>query len=463
MSKSKKIVLIFLLVLISIYGFGSFLFSKYTYPGTSVNGVSRTLVPLDKAIFEPDTNASITVQARDSKTVNFSGKDIDLIISRKGPDRIEQNFMLWPIEIFQSNDYDIEFSVDYESKKLERTLEKAGIQANGPMPENAKVVADDQGARVQKEDEGNHVDYDKLKSRIIEAFIEGRNFVTAKDLYKEPEIRDDDPELQAEAEKLNKILNVKVVYKIGDKDFVFGPGQMLDSLDKSSDGQYSLNKDKVAKWVQKLANLTDTYGKKREFITQSGIKQTVFPGIYGWKINVKKTQEKLLEMIDQGGDFETEPIYTHKARARGELNDIGDDYIEIDLSKQKLWCVKDKKVVYTSLLKSGKVNGNYETPVGVHMIWSREKDKKLTGNNLDGSEYNSDVKYWIPINYKGVGLHDADWVKYFGGKNYINNGSHGCINLPLETAKFIYDNYKVGTPVPTYESSTNYSPADKSF
>ena len=463
MSKGKKIAIIISLVLVSIYGLGSYLFSKFTYPGTSVNGVSRNFVALDKAIFEPDTDAIVKVQGRDSKIVDVSGHDIDLVINRQGPERIDQNFLIWPIEIFQDKAYDVEFTVDYDRKKLERTLEKADILYNGPLPENAKVVADDQGAHVQKEDEGNHVDYSKLEERIVEAFIEGRNFVTSKDLFKEPEIRDDDPDLKAEAEKLNKILNVKVVYKMGDEDYVFGPGQMLEALDKSEDGKYSLNKDKVAKWVQSLANMTDTYGKKREFITQSGVKQTLFPGIYGWKINVKKTGEKLLEMINQGGDFETEPIYSHKAKARGELNDIGDDYIEVDLSKQKLWCFKDKKVVFTSLLKSGKANGSYETPVGVHMIWSREKDKKLTGNNLDGSEYNSEVKYWIPINYKGVGLHDADWVKYFGGTNYIRNGSHGCINLPLETAKFIYDNYSVGTPVPTYESSTNYSRPDKSF
>lgn len=30
---------------------------------------------------------------------------------------------------------------------------------------------------------------------------------------------------------------------------------------------------------------------------------------------------------------------------------------------------------------------------------------------------------------------------------YIYNGSHGCVNLPYDAAKIIYENTDVGTPV----------------
>ena len=69
----------------------------------------------------------------------------------------------------------------------------------------------------------------------------------------------------------------------------------------------------------------------------------------------------------------------------------------------------------------------------------------------------------MPINYGGVGLHDAPWVTEFGGEYYIYSGSNGCINLNLQTAKTIYENYTNGTPVVVYESYTNYSPADHTF
>lgn len=47
----------------------------------------------------------------------------------------------------------------------------------------------------------------------------------------------------------------------------------------------------------------------------------------------------------------------------------------------------------------------------------------------------------------GIGLHDATWRNKFGGNIYINKGSHGCVNLPYQTAEYIYENVKVGTKV----------------
>ena len=64
-------------------------------------------------------------------------------------------------------------------------------------------------------------------------------------------------------------------------------------------------------------------------------------------------------------------------------------------------------------------------------------------------EYETPVAYWMPFN-GGIGLHDADWNSYFGGKKYIYRGSHGCINLPGAAAKQLYSLVEVGTPVICY-------------
>ena len=52
----------------------------------------------------------------------------------------------------------------------------------------------------------------------------------------------------------------------------------------------------------------------------------------------------------------------------------------------------------------------------------------------------------MPI-YGAVGLHDATWRWSFGGDIYTYNGSHGCVNLPLNTAAYIYNNVPTGTTV----------------
>ena len=52
----------------------------------------------------------------------------------------------------------------------------------------------------------------------------------------------------------------------------------------------------------------------------------------------------------------------------------------------------------------------------------------------------------MPYN-RGEGLHDATWRSVFGTQNYKTNGSHGCINMPLDITDDIYDNVSVGTKV----------------
>ena len=65
----------------------------------------------------------------------------------------------------------------------------------------------------------------------------------------------------------------------------------------------------------------------------------------------------------------------------------------------------------------------------------------------DGTyEYESHVDYWMPFN-GGIGFHDASWRSKFGGTIYQYSGSHGCINLPVDKAKLLYEKVYKGMPV----------------
>ena len=50
----------------------------------------------------------------------------------------------------------------------------------------------------------------------------------------------------------------------------------------------------------------------------------------------------------------------------------------------------------------------------------------------------------------GIGIHDASWRDEYGGDIYIRNGSHGCINTPLEIVEKMYEVMEVGTPCILY-------------
>lgn len=114
--------------------------------------------------------------------------------------------------------------------------------------------------------------------------------------------------------------------------------------------------------------------------------------------------------------------------------------IEVSISKQKIWYYKNGDLKLSADVVTG-TSGIHNTPTGTFKIRS-----KARGVYLVGADYRSYVNYWMPI-YADIGLHDATWRSRFGGNIYTYNGSHGCINLPYNTAKWIYNNVPTGTTV----------------
>lgn len=123
---------------------------------------------------------------------------------------------------------------------------------------------------------------------------------------------------------------------------------------------------------------------------------------------------------------------------------VGDTYIEVSLSDQHMWYVKNGDVVLDSPVVSGNRN-SMDTPKGYFSILS-----KASPCTLRGDDYVSYVDYWMAFIGGSYGLHDASWRSSFGGDIYNGDGSHGCVNLPTETAKELYKTASVGTPVIVY-------------
>lgn len=118
-------------------------------------------------------------------------------------------------------------------------------------------------------------------------------------------------------------------------------------------------------------------------------------------------------------------------------------YILVSISEQKLWFYYNDELITTSNIVTG-LKGINDTPKGTFKIYH-----KATSTYLVGQDYRSYVNYWMAIN-GDIGLHDATWQSKFGGIVYTYSGSHGCINLPYETAKIIYNMAPVGTLVEVY-------------
>lgn len=120
-----------------------------------------------------------------------------------------------------------------------------------------------------------------------------------------------------------------------------------------------------------------------------------------------------------------------------------DTYIRVSIDNQLIEVFKNNELVISSKIVTGTKKYS-DTDKGIFKIYYKSKNVYLKGPG-----YLSYVNYWMPYN-GGEGLHDATWRTEFGNDIYKTNGSHGCVNLPLDIAKEIYEIVKVGTIVEVY-------------
>ena len=127
--------------------------------------------------------------------------------------------------------------------------------------------------------------------------------------------------------------------------------------------------------------------------------------------------------------------------------------IVVSISQRYLWACEGSKIVYQTAVVTGDMNIVADaTPIGTFHIYSKQTSLYLRGSDSRGS-WNDYVSYWIPFldNQYGVfGMHDATWrsASDFGTiSQYSDNASHGCIELPLAAAAFLYNWSSIGTPL----------------
>ena len=125
--------------------------------------------------------------------------------------------------------------------------------------------------------------------------------------------------------------------------------------------------------------------------------------------------------------------------SKDDCKKLDDTCVIVDISSQTLIFYKDLEEKLTTSVVTGK--DSTPSDIGLFDIYGKTKNR-----TLKGSDYESFVNYWMPYN-GGEGLHDATWRSSFGGDGYHDNGSHGCINMPLSKAEELYSEVEVGNMV----------------
>ena len=160
------------------------------------------------------------------------------------------------------------------------------------------------------------------------------------------------------------------------------------------------------------------------------------------KVSLKKEFAFLKDVFLSRKTNESRVIYTQKVD-RGEVETVGDTYIEIDCSLQHLYMYQDGELICDTPVVTGNMSWGAGTPEGRWYIINRARNATLIGDT-----YVTKVNYWMAFTYNGHGIHDSTWrTSGYGGDIYLYDGSHGCVNTPIDKVAFIYDNVIIGEPV----------------
>jgi LysM repeat protein len=119
----------------------------------------------------------------------------------------------------------------------------------------------------------------------------------------------------------------------------------------------------------------------------------------------------------------------------------GEKWIDVNLSTQTLQAYEGNRVVYTARVSTG--IARYPTPTGTFRIQRKYRYDDMAGGSRARGDYYylPDVPYCMYY-YAGYSLHGTYWHNNFGTRM-----SHGCTNLSIPDAAWVFNWAPIGTKV----------------
>lgn len=465
-------VLIFFLLMV-LLGTGGIIYYRsvvyyrtHFFPNTKMNGIdcsnmdaAAVTALLDQEIKE----YALEVRGREYRTGDSDAvlgtivsSDINLQYSDTAEiveGYLKEQDELWWIRAYLNEEYDYswEKNVIFDEEMLESTIKawEACRRGNMKKAEDAYIseYSEEQGIyEVIPETVGTELNVNQVIELVSTAVTAQEATVDLEEAgcYVEASIKKDDKKLNGIVDTANKWLGTKITYDWNGTEVILDYKTLHEWISIDS-GKPILDEEKVAEFVKSHASENDTYGRKKTFVTTLGVELTLSSRNYGWKTDREGETKELIQLIYKGSTGDREPAYSITARQKGK-NDVGDSYVEADLTNQHLYLYQDGNIVLETDFVSGTMISTYDcvTPEGIFGLSYKTKNAVLKG-----ATYRTPVSYWMPF-YGNYGMHDAKWRGSFGGEIFITNGSHGCINLPPDKAKEIYEYVSEGFPVVCY-------------
>ena len=421
---------------------GSNNYKNVFYPGTTLNdmniegmSVSELEEQLKKSAKDYELvvdfkNEQLTIKGSDIQMAYNEASDLQALKDRQNEHKLKE-----------TDQKDLALTVNnlftYNEERVKQELAQCSAMDTTKMiaPENAQLVYD-AGKNVfslRNGEQGTTLDEGEVTAAVEDAIEENvsKLDVEAKGLYQQPVLSEDSENANKILQQANAYLQVELKYpfkKNGEKkEEVINHEQISQWVYIDEDGTLQIDHDKVQEWVNGISEKYSSKKMNMDFTTTSGSVISLNVPVSGETLDTSALFEDVLQCLTDEVSGEREVPYTESAS--GIKKNFGGNYVEVDLTNQKLYLYKNSELIMSSNIVSGSVSQTHMTPTGVYQVYSMEKNTVLRG-----ADYASPVSFWMPFN-GGVGFHDATWRSSFGGTIYQYNGSHGCINMPYEMQK----------------------------
>ena len=443
-------------------------YSGRVLPGTSIAGASVAGMTRDQVVASTSQRAdaatvTITVEGTETTaSLNEAGISIDADATADAAMKGATSLPAFVRSLFSGRGVEPVMTVDEDAiRKLAAT---ASSTLSSETRDAQVVVADDgESFTVTPSQSGDGISADEVSAAVKQAGA------TLASVSRDASVQKTEPAIttenaQAAAAKANALLDTTIEISDGIDTFSAERSDKVKwveflTKDVGSLDDPSIDPVKVADWVNALAAKTDVKPENRvDNVNSEGQVLTVArEGKKGLKTNNAEqiTKDVVAAMTSRTayeGLFhydDVEPGSETKQVAEGTENLVyqaaeGEKWVDIDLSDDSVTAYVGGKVAGGPFYM---VPGAPDTPTvtGTFHVYLKYDVQTMRGENADGSKYVTEGVPWVTYFTGSYAMHGAPWRSSFGWSGY--GGSHGCVNMPVDAAKFIYDWTDMGDTV----------------
>lgn len=430
------------------------------FENTTINGMPIGGMSIDEAAdkyieqFESKTIYINSTIQEESAQFTFKDLNIDYAKFRNELTNIYLGQYMSEAEYYKTEqpvrrDYTYDLLLDLDEKRIDFSSVSFLKEENITDSEDATVIIDSETGKVSVEDEttGNRLLPGVFEKKLDNAIKKDINeiYLTDED-YVMPSVYATDDSITEKVAYYNAIFNKTISLNVCGTTHKLDKTKTREFYSFDKDNNVTINDKKISEYVDSLEKAYNTYGIPRTFHTSTGKDVVIEKNLYGWRINHESTCDAIKAALESlNAKEKVNAKYNHIGR-RAATDEISNTYIEVSIDDQHVWMYRDGECILSTVCVTGELtNPDMWTHKGVYFLINTATDCVLKG-----PDYRYDVSYWIYFDRENaIGFHDATWrdPSEFVPTTYNGNGSHGCVNLPMDAIATMYNNIDMDEPV----------------